>query len=675
MTTPESSIPIEVTEMAAAPQNVAVEAQAPSGLDSVAPNVLVSYVTDWRKQLNNARHDQKNLWTECWQLYRGVEDWSDKDAWMSKINLPKPWATVKQAVSTIRRLLSSAKDPWNLEPYNPDDLPLQTRSEKMTRVTKVMLEKADYLNSFAEGLESGFIMGLGVWKVWWGLTSRMSTKVVPMPLQNPIAGESPGMTYMPQGKQVVQQEILEGRLFVKAVDPYKFWWLPGSRLNQWVGTLEEIEMPKWKLIEMAEAGIFDIEAVKRLMPMKTDESDNQSMLRFNQRITNPTGPSSDTGMIKLLEYYGPVIHEGRILERNAHIIVANDKELLIKQPNQFWHRRAPYVGFTPLSVPFRVEGVGLIEMSRAINKALSKLANMSVDTLMFKLAPLMEVNLEAYENPEDLETGIVPGKLLRRNMAFPSNGPAITPVPFEDISQGSIAVAAQLDRAAQEGSLVSEIQQALPRYRGVQTAAEIETKQANQDSFFGDMASNIEQSALKPIIEMANDLVFQFIDTTADPRISSILGYDAQILQGIPKEELMEMIAGDYVIKVSGITDQLEKAEMLQNLVQFMNIIGQNGEAWLPYLNADALLRRIMEAFRPAIRDIDQIIADPATVQANKAMIQQNQMMPQVLGMIPQMQQQDMQQQQMAQDAAMQQQEMDLRRQEIQAARQSRQGA
>lgn len=673
MTTPESSIPIEVTEMTGAVQ--APEAQAPSGLEAVAPGVIVAYVTDWHKQLKNARHDQKNLWNECWQLYRGVDDWSDKDEWMSKINLPKPWAVVKQAVSTIRRLLSAAKEPWSLEPYNPDDLLLQKRTEKMTRLTKVMLEKADYLNAFSEGIESGFIMGLAVWKVWWGLVPRMTTKVVPMPQQMPMAGEAPGMPYMPQGRQVIQEEVLEGRLFVQAVDPYNFWWLPGSRLNQWVGTLEEIKMPKWKLIEMAEAGIFDMAAVKRLMPMKKDEAENQSMLRFNQRTSDPNGPSSDTGMIQLLEFYGPIIHEGRIIERNAHIIIGNNSELLVKQSNQFWSRKAPYIGFTPLSVPFRTEGVGLIEMTRAINKAMSKLANMSVDTLMFKLAPLMEVQLEAYENPEDLETGITPGKLLRRNMAYPSNGPAITPVMFEDISQGSIAVAAQLDRAAQEGSLVSEIQQALPRFRGVQTAAEIETKQANQDSFFGDMAANIEQTALKPIIEMANDLIFQFIDTTADPRVASILGYDAQVLQGIPKEELMEMIAGDYVIKVSGITDELKKAEMLQNLVQFMNIIGQNGEAWLPYLNADALLRRIMEAFRPAIRDIDQIIADPATVAANKAAIQHQQLMPQVLGMIPQMQQQDMQAAQMQQDSDMAEQELELRRQELQAARQSRPGA
>jgi hypothetical protein len=52
----------------------------------------------------------------------------------------------------------------------------------------------------------------------------------------------PSMLAIPQ-KSVVQEEILEGRLFLRAVDPYNFYWLPGSKLNRWVGTIEDIEIP------------------------------------------------------------------------------------------------------------------------------------------------------------------------------------------------------------------------------------------------------------------------------------------------------------------------------------------------------------------------------------------------------------------------------------------------
>ncbi len=637
--TPESIIPIE-----SVPEQEQAPPQSRPGIESISSAELVNYVVAWRDQLKNARTEQYSLWLDCFALYRGVTDFSDKDIWQSKISLPKPWAVVKQATSTIKRLLTTSKQPWSLEPYNPDDLLLQNRASKMMRLTNVFLDRANYMEAFAEALECGFIMGVGILKLWWGLSPRLSTKVETIP--SPISGMSeapPG--YSGQSKRIIQEEILEGRLFIKAVDPFKFFWLPGSKLNQWVGTIEDLETPKWKLTELADAGVFDPAAVAQLQPMKLDERERQNYVRFNERSMPVAGPNSDTGNVVVTEFYGPVVINGVLVERNGHIIIGNNNVLLLAQPNKLWNKRAPYIGYTPLSVPFRTEGVGLIEMTREINRAMSKLANMSVDTLAFRLSPLMEVVVDAYDNPEDLETGIVPGKLLRRNLSYPQQAQGIIPIQFEDISQGSIAVASQLDRAAQEGSLVSEIQQALPRFRGVQTASEIELKQANQDTFFGAMASDIEQSAIKPMVEMANDLVFQFIDTAADPRVAAILGVDAAIINSIPKEELIDMIAGDYTIKVTGITDQLEKAEMLQNLVQFMNIIGQNPEAWMPYLNSDALLRRIMEAFRPAIRDIEQIIADPATIEANKAAYQQQSMMPQVVGMVPQMMQQDNQNQ------------------------------
>jgi hypothetical protein len=367
----------------------------------------------------------------------------------------------------------------------------------------------------------------------------------------------------------------------------------------------------------------------------------------------------------LTEYYGPIVIGDDVVERNGHALIANGTTMLRWGKNTAWHRKPPYAGFSPLSMPFRTEGVGLIEMVRAINKGLNKIANLSVDTLLYRLLPVFEVVPEVYENPEDFESGLMPGKMFRRNQAYVGQ-PGIVPVQFQDISNGTVQVAAQLDRASQEGSLISEVQQSLPRFRGVQTATEIETKQANQDSFFGAMASDIEQQAIKPVVEMATDLILQFLVTSNDPRVASILGVGANALAGMTREDLIELIQGDYKIKVGGITEQLEKAEMLQNLVQFMNILGQNPEAWMPYLNQDALLRRILEAFRPAIHDLENIIADPATAEARKiAMQNENVITPQLVGMIPQLVQMQQTQQQQQADMSMQLQQMELQKQEM----------
>lgn len=621
------------------------------GGSEIEESKLVSYVTSWRSQLDSARVHKLQLWNECWQMYRGLEDFSDKEDWQSKIVLPKAWSSVKQAVSVIKRLLSTTTEPWVVEPYNPDDMVAQLRGSQMTDLTKVFLEKANFLDAFAEGLECGMIMGVGIWKVWWGLTPITRTRV--------IEG--------PQGKQLVRQEILEGQPYIKAVDPYSFYWLPGSKLNEWAGTIEDIQMPRWKLIELADAGVIDPKKLETIGNMRLPETEQYSRLRFNERTEPLHGPNTDTGTVKITEYFGPVVCDGKIVEKHGHLIIANDTVLLNPHNirNQFWSRKPPYVGFSPLQLPFRTEGVGLIEMVRHIDKALNKIANLSVDTLLFRLMPLFEVNLEAYENPEDFETGIVPGKILKRNQSYIGQ-PGITPVQFEDVSGGAMQVAAQLDRSHQEGALVSEIQQGIPRYRGVQSATEIEAKAENQNSFFGSMAADIESQAIRPLVEMVMDLIFQFIDTTSDERVASILGMGQQILAGMSREELLEIVQGDYKVKVSGITGQLQKAEMLESLVQLMNIVGQNPDAWLPYINQSALLRRMLEAFRPLVHDIDAIIADEETVQAYQSATAQQAQSLELLRMIPQLTQMAQQAQAQQAEAAQAQQAAQLQATQVQ---------
>jgi hypothetical protein len=277
--------------------------------------------------------------------------------------------------------------------------------------------------------------------------------------------------------------------------------------------------------------------------------------------------------------------------------------------------------------------------------------------LMFRLLPLFEVAVEAFENPEDLETGLTPGKILRKNLGN-AGIPGIKPVEFQDISGGTTQVAAMLDRAHQEGALISDIAEGLPRWKGQQTATESQLLQNQSESFMGGMAADIEKEAIEPLVTMAMDLIFQFIDTANDPRVASILGVGAEVLQGMSREEVMELIQGDYRVKSVGITGQLMKAETLQNLIQLMNLLGQNAQAWLPYVNQDVLLRRILECFRPHIHEIEDIIADPAMQQAKQLEMAKSASLPDLIHLLPQLLQLQQQQQQHGSDQSMALQQM-----------------
>lgn len=585
---------------------------------------LISFVTSKVDRIRTDRHTKQNIWDECWALYRGRADFRDKEEWQSKIVLPKSWNSVKNATNAVMRLLRSSDLPFQIAAINPDDTESEIRGGQITDLLRFQMENADFYRAFSEGLESGFIQGIGVWKVWWGLKPRQQFGVEQF--VDPNTGQLV--------KQLVKREILEGQLFVRAVDPYSFYWLPGSKFNNWIGTFEEFEMPLHELKGLIESGAFGEEALAKIDSFKASSikrERNRTDLRFDETFNR--GIHED--IVRGIEYYGPYFdNKGNVLEPHAHCIIIGDDQVLVKQRNTLWSQKPPYVAFSPLLLPFREDGIGLIEKGIQIDKAMDKLSNLSIDSLVFRHLPTFEAVVDAYENPEELETGLVPGKLLKRDRGF-EGIEGIRPVQMQDISPGLPAILSVLDRAGQEAHLISEIQQSIPRFRGQQTLGEIEIKDSNQQDFLGALANDIDQFALKPLVELSMDVMLQFGDTMNDPRAARILGIGAEYLRGITQMELMEMVQGDYVIKVSGISDQVKKIEQLHNLTQFMNILGQNPEHWLPYVKQDQLLQRILEAFRPGIRDIENILNDPQTVAAQRKALEQSKLTPEIIRLMP----------------------------------------
>lgn len=613
---------------------------------------IVAFVTSARLRAREERRQKLDIWNECWELYRGKQDFSNKEDWHSKIVMPKSFNSVKKATSTIKRLLSIAKNPWNMSPINPDDLVTQHRGGQMTQVMEVLMDNANYQDHFGQGLESGFITGVGVWKIWWAIEPRTKYVSEQVPLPN-------GQVE----KRITKQTIDEGQLKIKAVDPYNFYWLRGSKFNDWKGTIEEVRVTKWELQKIKEKGGLNKTTTEKIRGLGStiqgQESERAKVTRHDE-IPKTHAAVSDRNLDQVLmyEYYGPIFQDDEVVQENAHVIISGG-ELLHFDKNPFWHGKAPYVAFSPLQLPFRTDGIGLVEMVREVDKALNQLTNLSMDTLLFRLLPVFEVVPELFENPNDFETGLTPGKFFKRSMVDIGGAQGIQPIQFNDISGGTIQVQGLLDRAHQEGSLISEIAEGMPRFRGAQSAAESKLVAGAQEGFFGSMASDIEQQALRPLVEMCADVTMQYLDTANDPRLPAILGLGARSLQTLGKEELFEMVRGDYIIKVDGITSQMEKAEVLQNMIQFLNIIGQNGQAWLPYIRQDTILRRILNVFSPTIPDIEDLIEAPEVAKAKIESMQLQELGPDMMKVLPglvqaQQQQQQQQAQQQQQQAMLQ---------------------
>ncbi len=619
VTSLESSVPAEL----APDQYTAIPVADPaSGQPGIDYTKVGSYVQTWWRNIHSQRDSKRRIWDDCWALYRGIEDFSDKEDWQSRIVLPKANAAVKQASSVMIRLLTQSGTPWRYEPADPNNTALQIKAEKKTKLTSTFMKNAKYLTHIKEALEGGFITGLVILKPSWGYESKLNLQV------------------QPDG-QIIQNEIMEGNLHMRAVDPYNFYWMPGSKLNAWTGTIEQMEVPIWEIKKLVksfqDAGLGPLinqKAIANIKPSHINAYDKMSSLRMNDLSSNTKAANESSDTCKVTEYYGPIFQGEDLVAEHGHVLMIGDDVLIVKK-NTFWSGKAPYIAWSPLIVPFRTEGTGLIESVRDVLRQYSKITNQAVDNVAYSMLPIFELFEDAYENPEDFETGLTPGKVLRRKQLAQSL-PGINPVAFPDISGGSIQVAAQLDRAWQEGALVGEIQQAIPRFRGAQSAAEVEIKDQNQQGFFGAMASDMEENLLEPLVDFCGDLIMQFMDTTSDPRIAQILGADYTVFAGMTHAQKLNEVNGDFTLRVTGISEQFEKQEMLSNLVQFMNLIGQNPMAWLPYINQIELLKRIVEGFRPTIHDIDKIVVTPEVAQYNMQQQQLKEMAPNMLAMLPQ---------------------------------------
>src|SRR3970282_2569138 len=99
-----------------------VDQQAPVSQMIIEPEAALKYVTEWKNRMDRVRKPRRDIWDECWQLYRGLEDLSDKASWQSKLTIPKAWSSVKQASSVISRLLNLSARPWGMGPANPTSL-------------------------------------------------------------------------------------------------------------------------------------------------------------------------------------------------------------------------------------------------------------------------------------------------------------------------------------------------------------------------------------------------------------------------------------------------------------------------------------------------------------------------------------------------------------------------
>lgn len=544
---------------------------------------------------NEARVPRESIWKQAWELYNGKYDWSAKAGWQSKVNISLVRQAVDRAAATFRKALVRNKNFFGVESESKAGYQqgLFTRS-----LLDYWLDRANFVTTFTNALKVGLITSSIILKVWWeycwvdDLTLEASEEETPV--------ERFGMTTGYEKKQVMKPKRgkkLVGKLGLKAVDPFKFWVVPGSN-GKYV--IEQTEALLSEIQDLAAQGIYEQDAVDKLIPMVTGVNTTaaEEADRKGERSQSSTGFIKQ---IKLYHYWGDIFDiDGKLLMKEATFTVAGDlnANVVLRKPRAipFFHGGHPYVMGTPYVVPFSTYNRGIVEDVAGVACMITELSNLIADGAMFDAIKAFEIDVDQIFSQSEVSDGIYPGKVYRKNGNQAINQkPMIQAIDVGKMPTEALSALSYFDQVFQKGTQITEFV-AGTSGKGDKTATETSTKTAAALEGLDDAARTVEETVIEPSLDMIAKVIYQFHSDYTMPRLTENFPTASAMLADMSAPERYIMMAANdgFQFKAKGISVMLDRQQALQEVASFLQIAGQV-PGILQRLNVDYVLEEIVQ--------------------------------------------------------------------------------
>ena len=605
-----STQPSPIVPTVPAPAKVNVTDPNKKRIGNLSDDDIINQVRRLRQESIDRNSSIMGVALQCWEQYRNEQNFDDKASWESRVTLAKGHAAVKHFTANMLRLLTQAEQWVTVEDVEALDGQPSFAPTVETGVLKVA-ELANFKDALRDAWEYGAATMFGCLKVIWQFTPTQHTTIE--------QGE--------QGLQLRQQERAVGRVGIYSIDPWKVHFGPrtrGGRDIDWIIEDSDADI----------ATLFDLGGFENLenfidQDRKTGKDDPNEAYRKGQRVGKDE--TRFRRRIELWDCWVDLIDEQtqRTVAKDVHIIVGNGERIIKFEPNKLWDKKPPYILFSPLIVAGRFPGGGLLEMNLEVKRAIDRIAQMWEEHLHFSVLPMWEAELAALENPEDVATGVFPGKIFRKKMGQSANQvfrPLIVPPLQADAFNTVIA----FDKEYQRGTFITEQTQGLIDARGETTATEVQQTALASTLILSDIAMHLESQCLSPLGEMIWDRMFQFMDSTSLPNWTQIVGGPVgQFLDMLPIEVKLETVRGIYVFKAHGLSRAIERAASRNQLIQWVTTVSQLGPAQA-IINYPNLFKRVHESFHlpqpdellvPNYEAVLQQVQAALLIQANPAAV------------------------------------------------------
>ena len=518
------------------------------------PGHFVSYGEDLLAEATRSSEDQRKEWDELNKAYHRKRDYSQKEAWQSKVITDDPFTTVQRAKAIVRRGIIDNRNYFDVNAVDDKD----KNAVMVSKMWKGLLDvsfsenQANFPSMMAHAVEMALAIG-------------QSPEIIP------LIGK--------RGKY----DALE----FTARPPWHIFRDPdGISSYPWSGMywIHTELVDEWELRNLEKAGIYEniSEAMVGGGP-QTDEA-----LRKERLGKDIFKRGRFRKVVRINEFWGIILDkQGNLLLPNSRFSFGVGTIIRKPEPNRFRYIRWPGVSFSPFPSAMSRESRGILNGSLSLWKLADNILNLHADDLSWFINRMfwMDPNM-LLDGGEDSET--YPGKTWLKKPNLGSSPPMGEIEMGRPQTSDVLAIMQYISQKWDNGTFVNPFVAGLPGTRSKITKGEVEIKTQQSLGMFDSIAKDIEDGATH-IIRAVMDVMTLGFNSFDHPAIrkqfdvaNDKLLTEALSNMGVMKQDARaQLLDVEATIKVGGISATLKEAEMLQVLHLLMQ--QSEREPWARY--------------------------------------------------------------------------------------------
>lgn len=569
----------------------------------VTPDALVNLVRERRQHGMNRYLNYFRRISRWYDLYRGI--YSGKfAAFRNNIHIPLLFSVIQ---SDVARKVQTSFGGWPIVEFTGYSHEESWKARKNEVLVSAQMKDADSFRKAVDFFTCADLYGTAIARVGWRTDKRTEIFRDNDPFGRTI-------------KSTREVTMFDGPDW-DVVDILDFYPQPGkSRIDQCSWVIQRFYADLDELEDQAEAGMYDMSAVRELrrrgaMPTNIENDYLQRVniyrshsdydARRQEKFAKP---------VEVLEMWGRVPKEFAPDGDVYRVIsVANNSVLLRNRPNPFWHKKLPFLAYSPTPDPHYFHGPGKMEVAEKMQYAANRFANQKMDALDLTIDPMYLVNSSMGIDTQNLFTRA--GRTIKVDGPIGEDNIRTLSPDLRGLAAADQEIGFLWSQIQQSTGIIEDTIQGVPVSKR-QTAEEFRGRQESVLTRLMLEARLAEEGFVEPLANMFVALNKQFLEVPKEVRI---LGKDASVNpitgQPLPQEPVtidnLDDLMHDYRSRAVGATQMMGKGMLQQQLVGLLQIVGGIPIA-AQMVNQEAFLRQIFESF--ALKNIDELL-QPSPMQ------------------------------------------------------------